>query len=177
VAKAHKPGKPGADVRTPTPPAQPVPYGVQLLPGRFTQIRQAIRASVDDGVLVALIGRGPGSSELDPRYHRAQDVPVPQRTGPTWIGRILTETGWFGLLAFFGLLLWLALLGLRIWRESEPRTVDRAFGASLPGIAGLTAIGAVSTTILDVRGYSAIFWIVVGVALSAASELRNEGRP
>ncbi len=170
---APPPPPPGAKhPAKPAPAPPPVPSGVELLPGRVEQLKLAVRLSIHSGVATGLVGRGLGASMLDPRYHLAQDVPLAQRTGPTWIGRVLTETGWLGLAAFGALLAWLALLGRRLWLES-PAPADRALGAALPGIAALTAAGALFTTILDVRGYSAVFWVVVGVAISAAAELRR----
>jgi hypothetical protein len=121
-------------------------------------------------MVAGLVGHGLGSAELDPAYHLAQYVPAPQRTGSTSAGTLLTETGWLGLLAFFGFLLWLAFLGRRLWQRSTA-SVDRALGAALPGIAALTLLGAVFTTVLDVRGYAIAFWLLVGVALSAARDV------
>jgi hypothetical protein len=153
----------------------PSPSGVQLLPGRLLQLKLAARLSFQSGPVVAMFGRGPGSTELDPRYDRAQDVPLPQRTGPTWIGRILTETGWLGLIAFLALLGWTALLGRQLWRQTAPASVDRALGASLPGVAAVTVAAAALATILDIRGYSAVFWLLVGLAISGVHERRHAG--
>jgi O-antigen ligase len=144
--------------------------GVQLLPGRLAQMRLAVRLSAEDGPLTALLGRGPGSAALQPGYSRPADVPRPQRTGFTWIGKLLTETGWLGLAAFFALLVWLAFLGRRVWGHAVA-DADRALGAALVGVAALTAVGAAYTPVLDVRGYSAVFWILVGLGIAAAREL------
>ncbi len=149
----------------------PSPVGVQLLPGRFVQLKLALNLSARGGLWNAVLGRGPGATKLDPAYHLAQFVPEPQRTGSTWIGVLLTETGWLGLSAFIVLLGWLVLLGRRLWNFSAPGGPDRLLGAALPGLVALTAVGAAFTTILDVRGYSLVFWLLVGVAISAAREL------
>jgi len=145
----------------------PQPQGAALLPGRLVQLRLAVRLSHEEGPAVALLGRGPGAAEQDPSYVTSESIPLPQRTGTTWIGRTLTETGWLGLGAFVALLGWLALLGRKLWQSAAVGSADRAFAAALPGIAALTAVGATFTTILDVRGYSALFWVVVGLAISA----------
>jgi len=150
--------------------ATPPPRGVELLPGRMVQLKEAAKLSTDDGFAVAAIGRGLGAAALDPSYTLAQDVPLPQRTGSTWIGKLLTESGWLGAAAFAALLAWLVLLSARVWRTATA-TADRVLAASLPGIAGLTAIGSVFTTVLDVRAFSLLFWIVVGVAIAAAHGL------
>jgi hypothetical protein len=157
---------------SPTPPPPPAhsPTGVELLPGRLAQLRLALRLSLHSGPVAGAIGHGVGSAQLDPAYHLAQYVPEPQRTGSTSVGTLLTETGWLGLLAFVGFLTWLAILGRRLWQRSTA-AVDRALGAALPGIAALTLLGAIFTTVLDVRGYSIAFWLLVGVALSAARDV------
>lgn len=147
----------------------PQSRGVELLPGRFEQLRVAFRLSLRGGVAVALLGRGPGASTLDPALRRAQDVPDPQKTGPTWIGRVLTECGWLGLAAFFGFLAWLALLGRRLWRVAPARAPDRVLAVALPGFAALTAGGGLLGTVLDIRAYSVVFWVLVGLAISALS--------
>jgi hypothetical protein len=144
-----------------------------LLPGRLVQLKLAARLSVQSGPVVAMLGHGPGSAELDPTYDRAQDVPLAQRTGPTWIGRVLTETGWLGLMAFFALVGWTARLGRQLWRLTASASVDRALGASLPGVAAVTVTAGALATILDIRGYSALFWLLVGLALSGVHELRR----
>jgi hypothetical protein len=155
----------------------PSPSGVELLPGRLLQLKLAARLSFQSGPVVAMLGRGPGSTELDPRYDRAQDVPLAQRTGPTWIGRILTETGWFGLIAFFALLGWTALLGRQLWRQTAHASADRALGASLPGVAAVTVVAGALATILDIRGYSALFWLLLGLAISGVHERRHASSP
>lgn len=167
----------GTTTARPAAERQPAPRGVELLPGRFVQLRLAFDLSLHDGIETGLLGRGPGAAVLDPSYQLAQDVPLPQRTGSTWIGLILTETGWLGFAAFIALLGWLALLGRTLWRQAEARSADRAFGVALPGVAALTAVGGAFATILDVRGYSIVFWLLVGVAISAAYPGRSLRRP
>lgn len=152
------------------PPAPKAPSGVELLPGRFSQIRVARELVTHGGLANDLLGYGLGSARQDPRYQLAQDVPLPQRTGSTWIGRVLTEAGWLGLGAFVALLAWLVLLGRSLSRHATPQTTDQALGLALPAVAVLTGMGAVFTTVLDVRGYSFLFWIVVGLAISAYRE-------
>lgn len=137
--------------------------GAELLPGRFAQLRLALSLSWGSGVGAFLLGRGPGASELDPAYHTPKSVPRPERTGSTWVGRVLTDAGWVGLCAFLALLLWLALLAGPLARlPAAP--VDGVLATALPSLAALTAVGAVDGTILDVRSYSLPFWIVVGLA-------------
>ncbi|MDX6477323.1 MAG: hypothetical protein QOH95_2834 [Gaiellaceae bacterium] len=154
--------------QTPPPTVAPVPppSGVQLLPGRFAQLRLARSLSLHDGPVTALIGRGLGASTLDPSYTLAQQVPLPQRTGSTWVSLVLTESGWLGLAAFAGLLAWLILLAIRL-RRAATDLAGAVLAIGLPSIAALTAVGAVFTTILDVRAYATVFWVVVGVAVSS----------
>jgi hypothetical protein len=153
-------------------PSQLPPTGVSapaLLPGRLFQLKLALRLSVESGVAVGALGRGLGSAEPGAsRYPSASAIPRSQRTATTWLGKILTETGWLGIGAFFGLLGWLVLLGRRLARRPGAERVDRVLAVSLPGIAALTAAGAAYATILSVRGYATVFWVLVGVAISAA---------
>jgi hypothetical protein len=114
-----------------------------------------------------MFGRGLGAAKLGAGYPTSYDVPLAQRTGSTWIGMLLTETGWFGLAAFGSLLVWLLLVGRRLWSYAPPASVDRALAGALPAIVALTALGAVLATVLDVRGYSIPFWLIVGVAIAA----------
>lgn len=137
--------------------------GVELLPGRLAQLRLALRLSVHGGAGVFLFGRGFGSSELDPAWRTPKSVPLPQRTGSTWVGRVLTEAGWLGLAAFGALLAWLAVLAVSLGRAPGARS-DGVLSAALLPLILLTVAGAVDTTILDVRAYSLPFWLVVGLA-------------
>ncbi|HWQ02212.1 MAG TPA: hypothetical protein VN449_08880 [Gaiellaceae bacterium] len=139
-----------------------------LLPGRVAQMRLAARLSVHSGAAVAVFGRGLGRSEVRVLYTEASQIPPPRRTATTWIGKALTETGWLGLIAFAGLICWLVVLGWRLWGRPVAPLADRVMGAALPGIAALTAAGAAYATILSVRGYSTVFWVLVGVAIAAA---------
>jgi hypothetical protein len=148
--------------------------GVQLLPGRLAQLKLAVRLSVRDGATVAVLGRGPGSSELGTfHYPNPQSVPLPKRTGSIWLGKILTEAGWLGVSAFFVLLGWLALLGHRLAKRRAAARADRVLGLALAGVAALTAVAAAYGTLLTVRGYATVFWLLVGIAISA----HYDGRP
>lgn len=148
--------------------------GVQLLPGRLAQVKLAVRLSVQDGAGVAVLGRGLGSSELGTfDYPNPHSVPQPKRTGSIWLGKILTETGWLGVVAFFMLLGWLVLLGYRLAQRRAAPTSDRVLGLALPGVAALTAAAAAYGTLLTVRGYATVFWLLVGIAISAV----YDGRP
>ena len=143
---------------------------MQLLPGRFAQLRLAFHLSLKGGLMTGLFGRGLGSTRLGSGYKTADDVPVVQRTGSTWLGVVVTEAGWLGISAFGALLLWLLLLGRNLWFEAPSGSADKALEGALPGIVALTALGAGYVTILVVRGYSIPFWLLVGVAISAARE-------
>jgi hypothetical protein len=139
-----------------------------LLPGRLSQMRLAARLSVESGAAIAVFGRGLGSSEIrGVAYTESSQIPRPRRTATTWVGKALTETGWLGLIAFAGLLCWLIVLGWTLWGRRAAPVADRALGAALPGIAALTAAGAAYATILSVRGYSTVLWVLVGVAIAA----------
>jgi hypothetical protein len=147
------------------------PHGVELLPGRFAQLRLALRLSVHSGLRVALVGRGIGASTLDPRYQLAQAVPLPQRTGSIWLGVLLTDTGWVGTLAFFGLLGWLVHASRRLWRAAA--STDRLLAAALPGLVVLTLLASVFSLVLQARSFSLIFWILVGLTMSAVADQRQ----
>jgi hypothetical protein len=71
-------------------------------------------------------------------------------------------------ITFFGFLAWLGLLGSRLWCVREGAVPDRVLGAALPGIAALTAVGGAYATIMSVRDYATVVWLLVGITLSAA---------
>jgi hypothetical protein len=151
-------------------PAQPDPEllrGVAVLPGRLTQMKTAARISTEESPRVLLFGRGFGTAAVPEDATPATVVPEARQTGVTWIGKILTETGWLGLAAFLALLGWLAWLGIRIAR-AHATGVDRALGFALPGMAALTLAGAGYTTVLDVRPYSAAFIVLAAAGCAAA---------
>lgn len=154
------------------PPVAPPPRatGAQLLPGRLVQIKTALSVSVHSGLVDGLLGRGLGASTLQAAYTTAPAVPKPERVGGTWIGVVLVDSGWLGLIAFALLLLWLLVIALRISlrRPAPQRASAWLMAVALPGLAALTLFGAVLTTILDVRGYSILFWVLVGLGVSAA---------
>ena len=156
-------------------PAYTGPRGVQVLPGRFSQMKNAAKISDDDGAKVLLLGRGYGVAEIDNNATVFTYLPPERRVGVTWIGKVLTETGWLGLLAFVGLCAWLAWIGLLLARRASGW--DRALGYALPGIAALTLIGATYTTVLDVRPYSAAFIVLAAAGVAAARDLRFSEDP
>jgi hypothetical protein len=167
--RRSKTAKPGSGPAT--RPAQPT--GVQLLPGRAEQLRLAERRSHDGSVADLLIGDGMGTSKLDPSITDPNAVPYPERTGETWIGRVLTECGWVGLVAFFGLLGWLTILAWRLWSRTSSEEVA-ILALAFPVITALTVAGAAYTTILDVRAYSVAFWVLTGLLVGAVSADRTQ---
>jgi hypothetical protein len=169
------PGQPAVNARGDVVACTIAPgtQGNTCLPGRVEQLRLAVHLSVRDGVGIALLGRGPGSAYIS---ETATHIPAPRRTGTTWIGKVLTETGWMGVAAFLGILGWLVLLGRRLARRREGPTGDRVLGVALPGIVALTAVGAAYIDILTTRGYAYLFWLVVGIAISAGYEGRSVRR-
>jgi O-antigen ligase len=149
------------------------PRGVAVLPGRVTQMKNAARISTEDGARVLLLGRGYGAAQVIDAATVYTYLPKERRVGVTWIGKVLTETGWLGLIAFLGLVGWLAWLGIRILRG--PATgYDRALGFALPGFAALTLVGATYTTVLDVRPYSAAFIVLAAAGFAAARDSAAE---
>jgi hypothetical protein len=149
------------------------PQGVAVLPGRVTQIKDAAKLSKDEGAKVLLLGRGYGVAEVDNQATVFTYLPPERRVGVTWIGKIITETGWLGVLAFLTLIAWLAWTGLRLALYAAGW--DRALGFALPGIAALTLVGATYTTVLDVRPYSAAFIVLAAVAASAVRDVSPAG--
>ncbi len=129
-----------------------------------------------DGLAIAVIGRGPGSSEpAKPYYRDTHSIPRPERTGSTWFGKLLTETGWLGVAAFLALLAWLVLLGRRLCRSTEARE-DCVLGIALIGVAALTGATAVYGTFPSLPGYAVLFWAMVGLAISAACDGRRRAK-
>jgi hypothetical protein len=142
------------------------PHGVAVLPGRLEQLRLASELSVDDGVKTTAFGRGYGAASVIESAGIGSNVPKPHRTGVTWIGKLMTETGWLGVLAFVALLGWLAWLGVGLARRAADPW-DRAIGFAAPGIAALTFAAAFYTTVLDVRAYSALFIVFAAATVAA----------
>ena len=145
------------------------PVGVAVLPGRFQQIKDAAKLSKESGVKTLLVGRGYGVSAVNNEATVFTYIPPEGRVGVTWIGKILTETGWLGLIAFLALLGWLAWLGVKILRAGATG-YDRALGFALPGFAAVTLTGAMYTTVLDVRPYSAAFIVLAAAGFAAARD-------
>ena len=149
---------------------------VDLLPGRIAQLELAAQISVRDGLAIAAIGRGPGSSEpAKPYYRDTHSIPPPERTGSTWFGKLLTETGWLGVTAFLALLGWLVLLGRRLCRSTEA-SEDCVLGLALIGVTALTGATAVYGTFPSLPGYAVLFWAMVGLAISAARDGRRRAK-
>jgi hypothetical protein len=169
-AKRVAEAKRAAGLPGPPPPAPQGPTGTALLPGRATQIKRAAEISTEDGLRVFLFGRGYGAARvrLDARVDTI--LPKEQTTGLTWLGRNLGDAGWVATIAFFALIGWIAWLSLRIARRAaEPS--DRALGVGMIGICALTLAAAAYTTILDVRGYSAVFIVLAAATFAAAADL------
>ena len=138
-----------------------------LLPGRIAQLKLAARISVRDGVAVALVGRGPGTSEPTAAFYPSPTaIPPAERTGSTWLGKVLTETGWLGIAVFLGLLAWLMLVGVGLCQRALAMS-DRVLGIALIPVAALTGATAAYGTFPTVGGYAIVFWTLVGLAISA----------
>jgi hypothetical protein len=154
-------------------PPTPVAVGVAVLPGRAKQIRLAARISDDDGVGVALLGRGYGSAAVLDQALPASAVSPPHRTGVTWLGKVITETGWLSAIALFALLGWLVWLGVGLIRHASSDW-ERALGFTMPAFVALTAGGTVYTTVLDVRAYSALFIVLAATTIAASQRRQTE---
>jgi hypothetical protein len=153
---------------------------VTLIPGRFQQLHLALRLSADRGPLAALLGRGIGdtryktqsllgaSSEMtsDPITRQAQ------KTNGVWVARLLSETGYLGLLAFVGLELYLMLLWWRN-RDVDPRSWDSVVIYALPGIAAMTLMSALYNTALAIQPYATLFWPLLGIAIAIDNQRRS----
>lgn len=169
------PDKPGGDPREDAP-EYVGPRGVAVLPGRVEQLRLAVELSFDDGIATTLFGRGYGSASVYEDAVIGSDVPRPHRTGVTWGGKILTETGWLGVIAFAALVGWIAWLGVTLMRRATDPW-DGALGYAAPGLAALTAGGAFYTTVLDVRAYSALFIVLIAALVAATRSPSSAAGP
>jgi hypothetical protein len=151
-----------------------------VLPGRVRQLHLALRLSVNDGPVVALLGRGIG----DTRYKRQSFLgassamtsdPITrreQKTNSIWVARLLTETGYLGLLAFVGLEAYLLVLWWRN-RRVDPRSGwDSVVIYALPGITAMTLISGLYNTALAIQPYATLFWPLLGIAIAVDRQRR-----
>ncbi len=99
-----------------------------------------------------------------------------QHVNGIWFPRVLTETGFLGAIAFAILIVFLCLLAWRNRGEIAARTSDGALVLALPGIAGLTLLGAFFNTVLAIQPYASIFWPLLGLAIAIDAERRTATR-
>lgn len=153
------------------------------LPGRGRQLSLALELSVEDSVDVALLGRGIGASRfkdqslLSPTGATADPISrEEQRTNGVWVPRVITETGFLGLLAFGSLIAYMIALAWRNRLQLRSSTWDGAVILALPGIAALTLASAFYNTVLAIQPYATLFWPLLGVAIAIDAERRDRER-
>lgn len=166
-------GSPEADTSANNPPPQQQQRPLTVLPGRARQLTLALELSVDEGPDVTLLGRGIGSTRfknqglLSATGQTSDLVTRPeQKTNSVWIARTISETGYLGLLGFFGLLAYMVVL---FWRNIDllsKRDADAAILLALPAVAALTLVSATYNTILAIQSYATLFWALLGVAIA-----------
>jgi hypothetical protein len=142
------------------------------LPGRKTQLTTAIDLSVADGLVIAAVGRGIGSTELESPLDPI--VRPEQNTATVWIARTISEAGWLGVAAFLSLLGYLLVLWWRCRGLVASGNFDSALVLGLPAIAALTLLFAFYDPILIVRPYSTMFWALFGVAIAIDASRRSK---
>jgi len=156
------------------------PLNTTVLPGRGKQVRVALELSVDGGADTFFLGRGIGATRfktqavLDETGASFDLLTRPeQQTNGVWIARVITETGYLGLLAFLGLLAYLVALTARNRELLRSPSWDGAVMLGLPGIAALTLTGAFFNTVLAIQPYATVFWALVGVAIAIDAQRRS----
>jgi hypothetical protein len=177
-AGAHQGAPNTAATRSSTPQSH------TQLPGRLQQLRIALRLSVRSGPLVAILGRGIGDTRFKgnslvsstPFSTNALTRPD-QRTNGLWVPRILSETGYLGVLAFCGLSVYLLVLWWRNRRTEAMGGWDAAVVYALPGCAAITFLGGFYTTILVNQPYATLYWGFVGVAIAIDASNRSVREP
>ncbi len=152
-----------------------------VLPGRGRQLTVAFdvvtRSDIDDTTLGLGIGATRFKQQAVLEETGATYDPITrleQQANGTWLSRTLAETGFLGLAAFVGLLLYLVVLSWRNRDLMREPSWDAALVAALPGVAALTAIGAFFNTVLAIQPYASIFWPIVGVALAIDARSRED---
>jgi hypothetical protein len=150
------------------------------LPGRLQQLKVALRLSVRNGPLVSLLGRGIGDTRFKGNsvtsstpFSTEPLTRADQRTNGVWVPRILSETGFLGVLAFCGLQLYLLVLWWRNRQAEIMRRWDAAVVYALPGVAAITFLGGFYTTILVSQPYATLIWGFLGVAIAIDAERRS----
>ncbi len=143
------------------------------LPSRGKQLTLAVELTVQDGPDRTLLGEGMGAT-------RFKNQGLLSRTGPTtdavtreeqltnsvWLPRVITETGFIGVVAFFGLLAYLVALTVRNRALLRSPSWDGAVMLALPGIAALTLVSALFNTALAIQPYATLFWSLLGIAIA-----------
>jgi hypothetical protein len=164
------------------------------LPGRLVQLKLASHEAATGGPLTFFAGRGVGAT----RYESARsDVTTSaasvsstitasnsddlgpflspeQRTGGIWIGQVLTETGWIGVVTLVALLGYLALLGSRTQSRLPPGSLDRALVVALPGLSLLALAGSTYSPMFFEPQFNVLFWPLVGICIAIAYGARKD---
>lgn len=164
------------------------------LPERGVQLKIAVNQSAAAGPLPALWGYGLGKSNLF-QGHTAVGTPrgttltsqitatnpddlywladKHQQTSGIWIGQILTETGWIGVLLFLGLIAYTIRLGYRNAPLLPPGSLDRALLVALPGIGVLTLVGGIYINLFFEPPIDLFFWPILGLCIAIADSARR----
>ena len=142
------------------------------LPNRGAQLRIAVEQSLRGSLGRTALGAGVGTTRFgaDPHFATPKSDPlvigIEQRTNGVWVPRLITETGYAGVAAFLGLLLYLLAVARRGYKRTTRNTLDRALMVALPGLIGLTFVGAFYNTALAVQPFATALWILVGLCLA-----------
>ena len=161
-------------------PGSPYVAPTTILPGRSAQIDLAFELTTEEDAATAVLGNGVGSTRfkeqslLDDTGTTTDPITRDeQQVNGIWFPRVLTETGFLGALAFALLIAYMCILSWRNRAAIAARTGDGALILALPGIAGLTLLGAFFNTVLAIQPYASIFWPLLGLAIAIDYERRT----
>ena len=155
-----------------------------LLPNRGRQLELALRYSSREGLPTMLLGRGLGATTykdegvLDATGSTADELTSRvQQTRGIWIARVISEAGYVGLLAFFGLLTYMVAIAWRNRALLPLRNWDGVVVLALPALALVTLMAAFYMPALTSQPFASLVWPLIGVGIAIDAGRRRTSPP